>query len=458
MERSASPHGGRGLALARSVPGMAQALIALDYAVMFVALPVISGQLHLSAAASGGVMAVYGLFFAAFLLAGGAVCDRVGARRTFMLAMGLFMLASVPGALADKPELLLAARALQGVAAAFMQPAILALMAGRFQGREYRQALTVWSATGSLGLVAGVILGGIVSQVAWPLIFLLNIPAGMVILWLVWRHFPATPRAASPVPFTPGALAGSAAAGCVVLALMHWNTYGVPDYRINRLAAVLVAVFLLHEKWSPRPLLAASLRHQLSFQAGWLSGACYMASAGSQFYLMTLLWQQHYGFSALQTGLLFAPLAGLIIAGNQLYRYLCGKFSVQSLLACGFMLCAAGFFLLGSQAFSQQSLLFICGVIFSGLGHGLIYPSMFSLGLAGVATASQGRASAVMVTSQYLSGAITLAILGGVLGEGKTAAEWAQAFHWLAGAALVGWVVALNAGKTLPPGDHPADR
>ena len=103
MQPAITPQSGRSSAFASVVPGMAQAIIALDYAVMFVALPVITAQLHLSTAEAGGIMAVYGLCFAAFLLAGGAICDRMGARLTFSMAMGLFMLASVPGALAHQP-------------------------------------------------------------------------------------------------------------------------------------------------------------------------------------------------------------------------------------------------------------------------------------------------------------------------------------------------------------------
>lgn len=457
MQPAITPQSGRSSAFASVVPGMAQAIIALDYAVMFVALPVITAQLHLSTAEAGGIMAVYGLCFAAFLLAGGAICDRMGARLTFSMAMGLFMLASVPGALAHQPEWLLAARALQGVAAAFMQPSILALMAGRFQGTAYRQALTIWSATGAAGLVAGVILGGILAQLYWPLIFLLNIPAGMLILWLVWRHFPAQPRSETRGLFTPGALVGSAAAGCTVLALLRLSSEGAPDYLLNRLAVVLAGLFLLHEKWSSRPLIGPELRQRVSFQASWLASACYMASAGSQFYLLTLLWQQYYDFSALQTGLLFVPLAVLIMGGNRVYRRLAGRYSMQQLLCLGFLLCAAGFYLQGSQALTQQSLWFVSGVILSGIGHGIVYPAIFSLGLSGVATDLQGRASAVIVTSQYLSGAITLAVLGLLLGKGHSASEWEQAFQWLTWAAVAGMVVAINAGKMVKAGEHSAD-
>ncbi len=449
---------GRSSAFAITVPGMAQAIIALDYAVMFVALPVITRQLQLSTADAGGIMAVYGLCFAAFLLAGGALCDRAGARLTFSLAMGLFMLASVAGALADQPERLLAARALQGIAAAFMQPSILALMAGRFQGKEYRRALAIWSATGAAGLVAGVILGGILSQLYWPLIFLLNIPAGAAILWLVWRHFSSLTRLQTGGYFSPGALAGGAAAGSIVLALLRLGNHGVPDYPLNRLAAVLTGLFLLHEKWSSRPLISPALRQRVSFQASWLASACYMASAGSHFYLLTLLWQQYYRFSALQTGLLFTPLAVLIIAGNHVYRRLSGRYSAQQLLSVGFLICAVGFYLQGGQALTQQSLWFIGGVILSGIGHGMVYPSIFSLGLSGIATDIQGRASAVIVTSQYLSGAITLAVLGVLLGTGDRAGEWQQAFQWLTWAAVAGMVVAMNVGKTVPADPHLPDR
>lgn len=130
---------------------------------------------------------------------------------------------------------------------------------------------------------------------------------------------------------------------------------------------------------------------------------------------------------------------------------------MQQLLCLGFLLCAAGFYLQGSQALTQQSLWFVSGVILSGIGHGIVYPAIFSLGLSGVAMDLQGRASAVIVTSQYLSGAITLAVLGLLLGKGHSASEWEQAFQWLTWAAVAGMVVAINAGKMVKAGEHSAD-
>lgn len=163
------------------VPGIAQALIALDYAIVYVALPTLAQDLALTAGEMQWVVSLYGLIFAGLLLLGGSLCDRLGARRIFTIGMGLFLFASVIGGLAQSAALLLIARAGQGVAAALLQPAVLALMAQRFQGEAHRRALAIWSAIGALGLVAGVMLGGLLAELNWRAIFFINLPPGLLV-------------------------------------------------------------------------------------------------------------------------------------------------------------------------------------------------------------------------------------------------------------------------------------
>ncbi|NIF34054.1 MFS transporter [Enterobacter sp. Cy-643] len=427
---------------ALSAPGIAQALIALDYAIVYVALPTLAQSLNLSLSEMQWVVSLYGLTFAALLLAGGSLCDRLGARRMFSLGMALFLLSSVAGGLAQSGTLLLIARCGQGMAAALLQPAVLALMAQRFHGEAHRRALAIWSAIGALGLVAGVMLGGVLAALDWRTIFFINIPPGLLALWLVRRDYLSLSPQGEKRRAGIGSLVGCFAAGTLVWALMRYGETGQPDYVANRFAVAMGILFLLHERFAPQPLLTRSLRALPGLQTGWLSSACYMASVGSQFYAMTLLWQQTLQQDAVTTGLMFAPLALLIVAGNTLFTRLTTRYGSAAVLAAGFACSALGLWLLSVGLASPLSAVFISGIALSGLGHGLIFPAMFAVGLSSTPLNQQGRASALMATSQYMAGAMMLAVLSVVLGQAPDIAQWATAFRLLGAAAVAGMLIA----------------
>jgi DHA2 family methylenomycin A resistance protein-like MFS transporter len=435
----------RASALALLVPGIAQALIALDYAIVYVALPGLATALHLTQSEMQWVVSLYGLVFAGCLLLGGTLCDRFGARRMFTLGMALFLLASVVGGLAHNAALLLIARGGQGVAAALLQPAILALLAQRFQGDAHRRALAVWSAVGAFGLVAGVLLGGVLTALSWRTIFFINIPPGLLALWRIGRDYPFFIAAKEKTHTGVGTWLGCASAGAVVWALMRYAETGSADFIANRLALGMVVLFILHERFARHPLWSPALRGLPGLQSGGIASACYMASVGSQFYAMTLLWQQSYHLDAVTTGLLFTPLALMIVMGNGLYARLSIRFSHSGVLTAGFAAAAIGLWLLSLSLNNPFSVGFVLGIVLSGTGHGLIYPAMFAVGLVETPPTLQGRASAVMITSQYTAGAVMLAMITVLAGAHPTLESWVQVFHWLSAAAGIGMCVALCA-------------
>lgn len=134
---------------------------------------------------------------------------------------------------------------------------------------------------------------------------------------------------------------------------------------------------------------------------------------------MTLLWQQTLQQDAVITGLMFTPLALLIVAGNTLFTRLTTRYGSAAVLAAGFACSALGLWLLSVGLASPLSAVFISGIALSGLGHGLIFPAMFAVGLSSTPLNQQGRASALMATSQYMAGAMMLAVLSVVLGPGS---------------------------------------
>ena len=426
-------------------PCIAQALIALDYAIVYVALPTIAQQLTLSVSEMQWVISLYGLSFAALLLMGGSLCDRLGARRVFSLGMMGFLLASILGGLASDSSLLLIARAGQGLAAAMLQPAVMALLAQRFHGKPHNRALAIWSAIGTLGLISGVMLGGVLTAISWRTIFFINLPPGLVALWLVHKHYQQQRPERASQPVGIAALVGCVAAGAFVWAMMRYTETGTMDYLANKIAAAMLILFILHERFAAHPLLPHALRDIPGLQIGWLSSAFYMASVGSQFYAMTLLWQQTLQLDAVTTGLLFTPLALLIVVGNLLYTQLSKSFGSGQLLMAGFAGAGLGLKLLSVAPDAPLSLSFIVGILLSGIGHGIIFPAMFTVGLKNVPLQQQGRASALIITSQYIAGAMALAIISMLLRVKPAIADWAEVFDLLSALAFVGMLVALCA-------------
>ena len=433
--------------LALLAPCIAQALIALDYAIVYVALPTLAHQLSLSVSEMQWVVSLYGLSFASLLLLGGSLCDRLGARRVFSLGMLGFLLASALGGLASDGSLLLIARGGQGLAAAMLQPAVMALLAQRFHGESHNRALAIWSAIGTLGLISGVMLGGVLTAISWRTIFFINIPPGLIALWLVHKHYQQQRPEQVSQPVGIAALVGCAATGALVWAMMRYAETGSMDYLANRIAAAMLILFILHERFSAQPLVSRDLRDILSLRIGWLSSAFYMASVGSQFYAMTLLWQQTLQLNAVTTGLLFTPLALLIVVGNFIYTRFSQYFAYGQLLMAGFAGAGLGLKLLSVAPDTPLSLSFIAGIILSGIGHGIIFPAMFAIGLKKLPLQQQGRASALIITSQYIAGAMTLAIISLFLGVEPSMTDWSDVFDLLSAMAFVGMLVALCADK-----------
>jgi len=431
--------------LALLAPCIAQALIALDYAIVYVALPTLAHQLTLSVSEMQWVVSLYGLSFATLLLMGGSLCDRLGARRVFSLGMMGFLLASILGGLASDGSLLLVARGGQGLAAAMLQPAVMALLAQRFQGESHNRALAIWSAIGTLGLISGVMLGGVLTAISWRTIFFINLPPGLIALWFVRKHYQQQQQKLASQPVGIAALIGCAAAGSLVWAMMRYAESGTMDYLANQMAAAMLILFILHERFAVHPLLSRTLRGIPGLQIGWLSSAFYMASVGSQFYAMTLLWQQTLQLDAVTTGLLFTPLALLIVVGNLIYTQLSQPFASGQLLLAGFAAAALGLKLLSVAPDSPLTLSFISGIILSGIGHGIIFPAMFAVGLKKVPLQQQGRASALIITSQYIAGAMALAIISLLLGVKPAVTDWSEVFSLLSALAFVGMMVALCA-------------
>jgi MFS family permease len=422
------------------VLAMAQFLIALDYSIVYVALPSVAADLRLEPALAQWIVSAYAVPFAGFLIAGGRLADRVGARRLFVAAVVFFGLASAVGGAAGSGGVLLAARGAQGLGAALLQPAIIALIGTSFPaGPERSRALAVWGGVGASGLAAGVVLGGLLTTASWRLTFVVNVPLTLLCAAgaLIWIRT-AAPTQAGRIPLR-AAMFGTAAVLTLVLGLtlgagQGWRT--PPTLVSLGLAVISSIAFVRNERGAP--LIEPALRRIHTLRAGAVATALYMASVGSEFYLLTLLLQTVRGYAALAAGLAFVPLAVLVTAGNGVAGRAVRRYRTEAVLAAGFALAAAGLLWLALVLPGDSYAALLPGLLLSGLGHGVIYTSMFVIGTRDVPAAYQGTAGALLTTSQYLSAAVTLAILTLVLGPAPDAGEFRAAFLVTAAAALAG--------------------
>jgi len=228
------------------------------------------------------------------------------------------------------------------------------------------------------------------------------------------------------------------------------------------LAVGLFAGFVVNERLARAVLIGPALRRIPSLRVGAAATALYMASVGSEFYLLTLLLQAVKGYSPLAAGLAFLPLALLVTAGSTSAGRAVRRFAPATVLAGGFALATVGLLWLAlALRGDSYAVDLLPGLLLSGFGHGMIYTSMFVIGTRDVPAEHQGTAGALLTTSQYLSGALTVAVLTLALGPTPDHAGARTAFLITTGAAALGLLLAATTRgrptlRRTPPADTPA--
>ncbi|MDQ4501599.1 MFS transporter [Sinomonas sp. ASV322] len=394
---------------------LAQLMLVLDATVVNVALPHIAADLNFSRAELSWVLNGYALAFGGLLLLGGRVGDVLGRRSTFLVGVAAFTLFSLLGGLATSPLLLVVARALQGLGAAFAAPSVLALITtnARDEGARNR-ALALFSAIASMGGALGLILGGVLTDTtSWRWTLFINVPIGIVVLLAVPRLVAETPR--RPGRFDVlGAITATGGAVSIVWALLQAPDYGWFSARTIggfAVGAVLLGVLAVTERRVSHPLLAPKLLRSPSRVAALAAMAATYGGMLAMFFLMVQYLEDDLHLTPIVTGLAFLPMPLSIFAMSRIIPRLVERVGAVRLVLIGTALRVAAFVPLTQLGPGTNLVTVALALVGTGISAGITFMPLTTLALRDVEPEHAGSASGLFQTMQQLGGAVGLAIV-----------------------------------------------
>ncbi|MBW1602236.1 MFS transporter [Streptomyces sp. JJ66] len=413
------PRGRRATALVFAVTCGAQFSVIIDDTVVAMALPSIRADLDFKLASLAWVVDAYMLLFGCFLVLGGRCADLFGRRRVFLAGLTVFTLASLAGGAATSAEVLIAARAVQGLGAAFLSPAALSILVNAFtQAGERRRALGVWGGLTGISGVTGVLLGGIITDlISWRWVFFVNIPIGVLLFVLALRPALADRD-------TPGSRVRLDTSGAVLLTggllLLVHSVISTESRSWTSLATVaglagaagLLALFALREIKGSDPLIRLSIFRNRPVV---LANAMVLLAASGLygiFFFLTQYMQVIQGWSPLRAGLSWAPFGITMAVFSGLAIQLLPRLGARALSAGGLTVASIGLGLLlrtttdGGYAGQVLPTLLLCAA-----GFGLAFVPLVVAAVSGVGRSDAGAASGILNSGQQIGGAVGLAVL-----------------------------------------------
>ena len=392
----------------------------LDNNIVNVALPVIQRDLHLSTAGLEWIVSGYILVFASLLLAGGRLADVYGRKRLFAIGLIVFTAASFVAGLAGSADVLVAARAVQGLGAALLTPTTLAIISATYHDpRERNMAVGVWSAVGALALALGPLLGGLISDhLSWGWIFFINVPVGVATLALgLWAISESRESAAPRRLDMPGVVLSSVALFGLTYSLIEGHDRGWTSPIILGgflLAATLGLAFVWREQHTAEPMVAMSLFRERVFSGGLIALIMWGFGIFGIYFFTSLYLQNVLGFSPTEAGAAFVPMALLMAAGAIASERVAQRIGAYRSVGLAMALMAAGIAsvsLLGADATFWQLMPSFAAI---GVGGGLTVPLTATV-LSAMPRDEAGVASGIFNASREVSGLLGITVIGAIL-------------------------------------------
>jgi EmrB/QacA subfamily drug resistance transporter len=394
-----------------------QFMVILDVAIVNVALPSIQTDLGFSQENLQWVLSAYALVFGGFLLLGGRSADLIGRRRVFMFGTVVFTIGSLLCGFAWNDEALIAFRALQGLGAATITPAALSILVATFaEGRERNIALGAWGAVGGFGAAAGVLFGGILTDLlSWEWIFWVNVPVGVAALILAPILLSESLDRHARGFDVPGAVSVTAGLSLLVLGITQgrgWGWSSVETIGVFVASAVLLLAFVVWENRVKDPLVPFSIFRLQTLTAANVVGFIMGTAMFAMFLMLTLYMQQVLEFSALKTGVGYLAVAGTAIIWANFAAAAVTRIGVKPVLVFGMATMTVGlvYFTQVSVDGSYWGDL-LPGFLLIGLGLPFAFVPVTIAAVAGTKQQEAGLASGLINTSQQIGGAVGIAIL-----------------------------------------------
>jgi DHA2 family methylenomycin A resistance protein-like MFS transporter len=444
-------------AIAEWIPAVATGaaffMIILDTSIVNLALARIGTEFGAGITALQWLVDGYALVFASLLLGAGALGDRFGTKGTFMCGIAVFTLASALCGMAPNIEALQIARIVQGCGAALLLPNSLAALNHAFAGSLHRsKAIAAWASAGALGVALGPVLGGLLVQtLGWRSIFIVNVPVGLLALWLTQRHIPQSPCDRSRSFDATGQLLAIGALLTATYALVgfsHPRSGAVSSWSSGVACVVLVIGFIAVEARHRSPMLPLPLLRRRTLGPVALVGLLHNVAIFGLIFVLSLSFQRIRGLTPIGAGLMFLPLTLALGTGTRVGAVVMRNHGPFRALIHGHFAAAFGVLILAyfGQRLTPAALALPLVVI--GVGGGVTTPAMNLAVLDSVERTHGGLASGILNSARQTGGVIGVALLGALLGEPVTAAGTQAAEYTAAGALCLASGLALAASKT----------
>ncbi len=401
------------------------------------------------------VLNAYAIVFAAALVPAGRWFDRLGRRRGFLAGVAMFGVASAICAAAPSLEVLIAARVLQAIGAAFLVPTSLGLMLPEYPPEQRAKAVALWSAVGGVAAAAGPPIGGLLVELDWRWVFLVNVPiaAGALLIGrglLVERRDPQP----GPAPDVLGALLLAAAVAVLTWAIVEAPTYGWTGARtVGGFVGTLLlgAAFVARSSRHPSPVVPPAIVVRRSFSAATLASLAFFIAFAAMLLNGVLVLSELWGWSTLQAGFALMPGPAMAAAVASRGAVFGARFGQRTVAAAGSLVFGAGQLVIWATLDAQPGYLggFLPGMVISGVGVGLVLPSMAGAAFGGLPPALLSTGIAVFSVARQVGSALGVALLVAVLGDlaGSGVAAARDGYLMQAGVGVLAAALALAIGR-----------
>ena len=423
-------------------------IVGMDVTIVNVALPAIREDLDASVTGLQWATVSYTIVIASLLLLGGSTGDRFGRVRTFQAGLAIFTAASLGCSLAPSIEWLIAFRVLQGVGGSMLNPVAMSIIRNTFDDPQERaRAIGVWASVVGISMALGPVLGGLLSEITWRAVFLVNIPIGLAAIALTARFVPESraPRARRPDPL--GQVLVIVGLAALTTAIIEGPDLGWSSPKTLALLLAAGASFgalIPHELGRREPLIELRFFGSRPFAAATGIAVAGFVAFGGFLFVNTLYLQEVRGLSAATAGLYTLPIAAMTVVCAPLSGRVVGARGVRlPLLVAGMAIAVSGVVLTSLETDSPAELLLGAYVLF-GLGFGALNPPITNTAVSGMPASQAGVAAAVASTSRQVGQTLGVAIFGAVVTAGLTDLE-----SQLTAASHAGWWLVAALGVTI---------